>query len=386
MKRFSILLIYAAVLLLSGCPRHVVLPPVLAPETAQTLVPLHTEKMSRIVEFLEFSERGRTFVAAGTHKFAYLYDANNFERLMTIQRSDNVRDYIIIGGIGYIDDNTWYLATDEYTNGVRDASISIRQIEPPREIHKYPAPGFSSIGVLANKTHIAHDGNLLNWRDGRTYEVIRAHGGRYGYLLTPDSQVVTLTPNEKTYLFYDPVKQESMFWNIGSHKRFALSPDGKYALVVSNWGKCGLWQLPQKEQVGSCGDDGLLGGKKWGRVAFGRDSRAFAFVLGNEIHVYATEPVKPLMVASIPKAVDALALNEGRLAATDASGTIRVWDVAENKVLGEYVISDYPSDSEAARRYNLLAFQPGGSKLAASYARQLMVFDLGSAPPNPVIP
>jgi len=369
MNRLSIFLIYTSVFLLSGCPRHSAPLPVLAQETARTLTPLHIEKFPRIVEFLEFDDRGATFIVAGAHKFAYLYDATTFEKRISIQKNDNVRDHLTIGGIGYIDDNTWYLAADDYTNGVRDTSISIRQIEPPREIHRHQALGFSSRPVLANKNHITHDGILLNWRDGRTYDVTQAYGGRYNYLFTPDSHVVTDTQNGKTYWFNDPVEQETMVWNIGSHQRFALSPDGRYAMVVSNWGKCGLWQLPQKEQAGSCGDDGMLGGKKWGRIAFQRDSRAFAFVFGNEIHVYATQPVKPLMVVPIPKAVDALALNEGRPVATDASDTIHVWDVTENKLLDTYMLSDYPSDLEAARRYNLLAFQPGAAQ-TGSFALQ----------------
>jgi len=322
MNRFAIFLFCVGVLFLSGCSRHITLPDTIG----QQLTPAYTESLPRMAEFLEFSKEGATLLVAGSYDFLHLYDATNFYKRVTMQQQG-----LAIQGVGYIDNNTWYFATD-YS---KVSSVHIRKIEPPHEIYKYDWERLSGRPVFANKNHIAHDEKMLNWHDGRTYKISVAHPGIFDYRLTPDSQVVTRDFQGSIYLFYDPVKQESMVWDVDS-KSLILSPDARYALVLSRWGKCELLRMPQKEQAGNCGQRKLLGSKKLGRVAFQRDSRAFAIVMGNEIFVYATQPFKPLMVVPMKKTVDAMALGEDRLAVIDETGTLRVWSISENKIFGEY--------------------------------------------------
>jgi len=344
MNRLSTLLLCASVFLLSGCPRHAALP-----EAAeQPLTPTYTEDLPISVKFLEFSSEGSTFIAAGSYDFLYFYDALTFEKRM---------------GAGYIDNNTWFFATDELDDrGKRDRSVNIWQIEPLREIHKYPWDDSLSSPVRVNQNHIAHDRKMLNWHDGRVYEL--SIGFLPNYMLTPDSKVVTSHHYSSIYQFYDPFKQESVLWDIGSDwlsQRLTLSPDANYALITSSKGRCELWRVPQKEELGRCGRRRLFGGTKWEKIAFQRDSQRFAFTAGDEkIAVYETQPFKQVLSVTMSNAVQALALNEGRLAAVDKSGTVRVWDVTASKLLGEYV-----SDSEALSTF-AIALQPGGGKLAVT--------------------
>jgi len=381
MNRLSILLFCASTFLLSGCPRHAVL----TEETGQPLAPIYTESPPGPVKFLEFSEKGSTFIVAGEYGFLYLYDAITFEKRAAIEISSDKDRLLTIRGTGYIDDNTWYFATDE-SSGIldRDASVSIWQIEPLRERYKYQWGGFSGKPVLANKNHIAHSRKMLNWHDGRTYDLDKGYIGALDYMLTPDSQVVTSRHYSGLYQFYDPIKEESIYWDIGSdwlNQRLTLSPDASYALITSSKGRCELWRVPQKEELGRCGRSRLFGGTKWQKVAFQRDSRMFAFAAGDEkISVYETQPFKQVMSVTMPNAVQALALNEGRLAAVDQSGTVRVWDVTANKLLGEYA-----NDSESLVIFSI-ALQPGGGKLVVTQfdrdlqQSQLMVFDLAARP------
>jgi len=381
MNRLSILFFCASVFLLTGCPRHAVLSEV----TGQSLAPTHTEVLPRPAGFLEFSNNGTTLIAAGNYEFLYLYDTATFEKHVTIKRDADKSRVLVIRGTGYIDDNTWYFATDELKGygSPNDASVNIWQIKPLREIHKYDWSIFSGRPVLANRKHIAHSGKMLNWHDGRIYDLSKGYIGALDYMLTPDSQVVTSRHYSGLYQFYDPIKQESTFWDIGSdwlNQRLTLSPDASYALITSSKGRCELWRVPQKEELGRCGRSRLFGGAKWQKIAFQRDSQAFAFAAGNEkISVYEAQPFKHVMSVTMPNEVQALALNEGRLAAVDKSGTVRVWDVAANKLLGEYF-----NDSES-QTTSLIALQPGGGKLVVTQfnrdlqQNQLMVFDLDAA-------
>jgi len=293
-----------------------------------------------------------------------------------------IQDDIRIDGAGYIDDNTWYFANKlRNHSNPRTGSVNIWQVEPLREIHKYQWDGLSERPpVLANRNHIAHREKMLNWHDGRVYDLSIGH---LDYMLTPDSQVVTSHHYSGIYQFYDPIKQESTFWDIGSdwlNQKLTLSPDASYALITSSKGRCELWRVLQKEELGRCGRSRLFGGTKWQKVAFQRDSQAFAFAAGNEkISVYEAQPFKQVMSVTMPNEVQALALNEGRLAAVDKSGTVRVWNVAANKLLGEYV-----NDSESLVTFSI-ALQPGGGKLVVTQfdrdlqQSQLMVFDLDAA-------
>jgi len=340
---------------------------------AQALTPVYTEKYLAIVKFLEYSANGQTFIAAGAHRFVHLHDAATFQKLVAIDSGgkfgapDMFDNMLATQGAGYIDDNTWYVATDDGKN----VSASIRQIEPPRELYKHNLGRGSDRPVIVNKTHLTYVETLLNWHDGASYKVAQAHPGSFGYTLAGNSQVMTYNAFNGEVLLHDPVKQESAVWNTGfSIRRMALSADARYAVALSDKGKCVLWRLPEKERLGSCGRGGLADSKQT-QIMFQRDSRAFARSVNDEIRVYATQPFKLLMKAAMPERVTGLALSEGRLAAADNVGTIRVWNIAENRLLGEY-----PADPEARRGPSVLAFQPGGSQLAVSQSNQLMVFDL----------
>jgi len=368
MNQSAVLSLCAGAFLLTGC-----LHTVASPQAAmQKLVPVYTEKYPTTAEFLEYSGNGKTFIAAGGCCFVNLYEAFDYKKLAALnsESSDDFDMFTAIRGAGYIDDNTWYFSTDE-----GDASASIRQIEPPRELYKHNLGRGTNRPVIANKSHLAFVDTLLDWHNDASYKVIEAHPGWFGYTLTSNSRVMTYNVFNGDVLFYDPVKQESMSWNTGFRiGSLILSADERYAVVHSDQGKCVLWQLPEKERLGSCGS-GELWGEKWTRSVFQRDGRAFAVSTDNEIRVYTVQPYKLLTKVTMgEKPVISLALDSGRLAAGNEDGMIRVWNVADGSSLGEYTSNPTPKILES-----VLAFQPNGTQLAVSQSGKLIVFDLGTA-------
>jgi len=404
MNRLSTWLLCAGAFFLAGCPHRALVMPQVA---EQVLVPLYTEALPHSPKYLKFSEKGGTFIVAGIADFIYLYDAAAFEKRTEIRKEtqkENEFPYhsFYIRGVGYIDDNTWYTATEtRYAtteNLIRNAlsgnaALHIRQIEPMRELHKYDQNGLSD-HVLANATHVADERTLMNWHDGSTYEIAVAHPG-FGYGLTPDSLVVSHSFRGSVYWFHDPVKQNGFVWDVGgspngipitgmpntiSSGNLILSSDAKYGLVTSGRGKCELWQLqlPQKELLGQCGRSSLFGGKHWRGVAFTRDSRAFAIATENEIFVYTTQPFRQVMATTLAHNITALTLEADRLAVADESGAIFVWDTGTGRLLGEYHERRKTNRDATVLRTRLLDFQPGGTKLLAAQTDYLMVFDLSA--------
>jgi len=148
MNRLSILLFCTSVFLLSGCPIHAALTK--AEAAGQTWISIYTENPPR------------------------------FE----IQQDIKIQE------VGYIDDNTWYFATDEFKGdgSPKDASANTWQIRPLREMHQYHWGGFSGRPAFVNQNHITHDRKMLNWHDGSTCDVAITHIGTFDYTLMPDSQ------------------------------------------------------------------------------------------------------------------------------------------------------------------------------------------------------
>ncbi len=375
MKRSLMFLFGVGTLLLSGCLCTSALPQA----AAQTLTLLYTEKSVTTAEFLEYSDNGQTLIAAGDCCFVNLHDAHTHEKLVALNKesSDEFEMFTPVIGAGFIDDNIWFFGFDIPGNST---VASIRQIEPPHELFKKNFYDRGNSPVITNKDYVAYNRELLNWHDGTSYKVAEAHPAMFGYTMAGESQIMTYNAFNGDVLVHDPVRQEKLFWNTGFRiSRMALSTDAKYAAALSNHGKCVLWKLPEKERLGSCGVGGLLDGKLTGAV-FQRDSRALAVSVDDEIRVYATQPFKLLMKAAMPKPVTGLALSEGRLAAGDNNGNIRVWNVAGHALLGEYV-------TPQPAMINKLAFQPGGTRLAASltsqHLSQLLIFELRSLPLKP---
>jgi len=412
MNRLKTCLLCIGVFFLSGCPNPA---PLVSQTAVHVLEPAYVETFEETAmppKWLEFSGKGDAFLVAGGADYIYLYNSTTFKksaatakkRTIMEKKSKVFLDWLSVAGVGYIDDNTWYFAEIGLTRDEvgRNAAVHIWQVDPPRELHKHAWGGvdwrgFSSSPVLANATHVAHGRRLLNWHDGSTYEVILEHPGRFGYGLTPDSRVVTSNYDGDVYLFYDPVTKNGTVWDVGAARssiqnRYSpigmksgsliLSPDAQYGLVTSNQGKCELWQLqlPQKELAGRCGRNSLFSGKRWHRVAFTRDSRAFALAAENEVFVYTTQPFRQVLATTLAHKVQALALEADRLSVADESGAIFVWDTATGKLLGEYRPNINTEEDADNQTTHLLDLQPGGRKLLAAQRYRFMVFDLPVAP------
>jgi len=336
---------------------------------------------------------------AGSYRYVYFYEAVTFRKRVAIRKESRKEGVFSILGAGYIDDNTWYVATGKtYPNpdykeslpgqnnylhrGLTRSDISIRQIEPSRELYRDDLHGSGIKTVFANKNHIAYRWTMVNWRTGEQYKVDMPHPIVTFYNLTPDSQVVTKFLRRDAYLFYSPLKQEGVVWDFAfqwSDSNLMLSRDARYALVGTEKGGCELWQVAQKKRLGRCGRSKLWGDKITHAV-FRRDSQAFVVSAENKITLYSIEPFKSLMTLVLKEPVDMLALNEEYFAAIDKAGMLRVWDINENKLLAEYRFSEnHDGLAEFSSSSRQMAFQPGGSKLVVSNLSQLLVFDLADS-------
>jgi len=328
MYRLLTFLLFISVFLLAGCcPRQ----PVIPAQPVQTLVPIYRSNLPDLATQFAFSEDGKSFILAGNYGFVYLYDAESLQ--IRLMQHGSINE-LSIRGIGYIDNNTWYLATsksifidDKYTSVTY---FSIRQVkEPEREIHQYWFPIVAGKTKMAvNDGYIAYGETMLDWRTGRRHTVETPGEVIVSYVLTKNNQVVSRSEKGSLYLFSDPIKQQSQLVDIG-YRYGISSPDAQYALSASKLDGCKLLQLPQNKLIGSC----KQWGKKLGQGAFSPDSQLFAVSAGNEAFIYSTQPFKRLMSVEMPKEVRKLKLSEGRLAVEDNFGNIEVWGIAEKNCL-----------------------------------------------------
>jgi len=368
MARFSTTLISVSILLLSSGLQQTAS----AEEMVPKIEPIYIEKLPDVAAAFEFSEDGKTFILAGNHSFLYLYDAKTLEKITSLI---GTRYELRIRGAGYIDSDTWYFATD-HPDTKLITRFSIRQIEPQREIHQYDVPiVFGKLRTITSKDYIIHSKTMLNWRTGKTYQVDIIDDPRSGYTLTDNNQLVTRNYHGNLYLFNDPIEQKSITVDVGSPFNI-LSPRAQYALVGTTLGGCKLLQMPQKAHIGRC----RQWGKQWGEAEFQPDNQIFAISSKNEIYVYATQPFNFLMTATMADEVVVVSLGEGRLAAQDDSGNIRVWDITKKKLLGEY------RKGIGGQSHGRMNFQPHGNKLAVTKYGHLLVFDLPSAPIHSAVP
>jgi len=390
MRRLPFILIIV-IFLLNGCLRQ----STVSVAASRPLVPIYQEELPITTRFFDFADKGKTFLLAGHYSFLYIYDAATFEKRVMIREVDGEDEFSVLGA-GYIDDNTWYVATGyNYPNPdykesapgqnnylrkfLSKSVISIRQVEPEHEIYNHDLNGRMSVGVFANKDHIAYGWHFIDWHTGESYKVDVPYPNGY-YNLASSRLVVmrSFLQKKNIYLFFNPLKQEGKFWNFGSSwsgSDLMLSRDANYALFRTEKGGCELWQVPQKERLGRCGRSKLWGDKTT-RGVFRRDSQAFAVSAENKITLYSIEPFKSLMTLTLAKPVDMLAFSENYLAAVDEVGMLRVWSIHNNKLLGEYDLSQYHNGIRVLMNsHHFMGFQPGGNKLVVSVG-QLLVFDL----------
>jgi len=363
--------------------------------TQKPLLPIYQEKIPITVRYFDFADGGKTFLLAGRYSFLSLYDATTFKKYATIREVDGGKDIYILGA-GHIDDNTWYVATGyQYPNPdykevpwgqhnylprvLSKSAVSIRQIKLAREIYYYDLKGVDT-EVFANKNHIAWSWTMLNWHTGESYKVNVPYPKGYYYLASSDLVVMQSLLQKNIYYFFNPLKQEGNVWDFGyswSGSDLMLSRDANYALYRTEKGRCELWQVGEKKRLGHCGRIKLWGDKTT-RAVFRRDSQAFAVSAENKITLYSIEPFKPLTTLTLKKNIDMLAFNEEYLSTIDEGGMLRVWNIHENKLLGEYNLSQYHNNNGsrmAIQSSYFMGFQPGGSKLVVSVG-QLLVFDL----------
>ncbi|MDR2093777.1 MAG: hypothetical protein LBP58_10795 [Azoarcus sp.] len=366
-----------------------------AASTEQNIPELKTVFSSEImdpysVRELFFSEDGTTFLLGSKHNGAVLFRASDFSMLEKHHVCGNqprCKDEARGHGLGYIDANTWYIATEAWhyrendPHGEPDGKIVIRvrTIQPSQEVASYSFPSDSCRGgpvngrnVFANKDHIACSELMINWHTGEKYKV-KSTVPVHDIILTKDSRVITYGTTSHLFYFEDyyiinnPLTGESVWVDSFG------DPTDRYRVVRSWWG-CTLVSVPDGKEIGSCGTSPLFGTDNF-HTAFSPSQKLLAVVIADKARVFQTEPFKQLSEFPIFKKVGAIVVSENAwLAADDGKGLLRVWN-ENGKAVGQYAFGEkkYLRDGLATPPF---AFQPGGNKLAVVQVSGVRVFEL----------
>lgn len=372
-RKILLMLSCASALLLAGCLSTTLRP---VPEQAVTLHEDFSEELPLPVKFLEFSSDGSTFLVGGSHHFVNLYDADDYVKLAAVNRSNTRFLKSSVLGAGYIDPNTWYFAAG-------NATVSIRSIHPNEEIFRHSFDYQARRSIIANDHHIAYYKTLLDWHAGKDYPISTAHVAALWPKLTDSSRVLTYNWNNGGVVLDDPVNGKTIRWKAGfAVNHTVVTEDERYAVTLSKNGACKAWKLPETREIGRCGY-AQRGADTQVQLIAHPDDHAFAVAVNDEIRVYTLEPYRLELLVKMPGTVSALAFSpDGKLAAGDEAGHIRVWDTVAGRLYAQY---DFRGEREM-QRFNttdLLAFQPHGSRLAAALGHDIVVFDLAEPSSSP---
>ena len=159
---------YLLPLLLAGCLSASVTSDAAEVEPVPELEIIYAAKLfDESIDFLAFSEDGRTFSAGGVYDGVGLYWSSDYSQQGRYYERDITNRHCCNGhgmptadvtGVGYIDANTWYFSAIDHSKATDfyRTNIHIRSIQPPREIAQYSFPGSQRVAV--NSRYVAFSG------------------------------------------------------------------------------------------------------------------------------------------------------------------------------------------------------------------------------------
>ncbi len=182
------------------------------------------------------------------------------------------------------------------------------------------------------------------------------------------AKITETTNGQREFIaFYDPLslRQQRAIPNTPGVRRLKFSPDGSWLAGVAGEHGVTIWDVDTLEVVTTIrptADDDW----QWASdVAFSPDAKQFAFAAGaakaGELSLRATatgEVVARFVGHAAGVTAVALSPDGRRLASGDSDGSVKLWDVAAQTLLGD------SADSRHAQLVSAIVFAPGGAAFA----------------------
>jgi WD40 repeat protein len=345
------------VALCSGC----LVTPTVANESAPIMrsVPVKEPDLqpNYSLEQLEFSPDGQHFLVGRPFAFVNLYS----DATRTTHWSFDQSQYKILG-LGFIDDDTFFIGTRAILNAGTNAERDLRQIRfhsisAPAQSTAYEFPDGRDKEMLVRGNHVYYDAQLLDRRDGRIQRVITAHAYGPPAHLMADGKVLTLAHGQM--VLFDPATADYQHWRTESGI-FLVSASERFVITLADNGSCSVWALPSTARIERCSFRSFFRSEDAYAQAVHPRRERFAVAWGNTLRVYDLEPFQLVFERTLDSEVTGLAFSQGNLlAAALRGGRILVWNLDEARLLGRY---DFNYDRLSISN-ELLQFSPDGRRL-----------------------
>jgi WD40 repeat protein len=343
--------------LCSGCP----VTPTVANESAPIMrsLPVEVPEMqpSFTLSQLQFSPDGKRFLEARHYTFANLYSTETGKLLWSLdERGHNFR------GLGFIDDDTFFIGTRAFLNTGADVKRDLRQItfhsiSAPAQSNTYEFPDGRDKEMLVRGNHVYYDAQLLDRRDGRIQRVITAHAYGPPAHLMADGKVLTLAHGQM--VLFDPATDDYQHWRTESGI-FSVTASERFVITLADNGSCSVWALPSTARIERCSFRSFFRSEDAYAQAVHPRRERFAVAWGDTLRVYDLEPFQLVFERTLDSEVTGLAFSQGNLfAAALRGGRILVWNLDEARLLGRY---DFNYDRLSISN-ELLQFSPDGRQL-----------------------
>ncbi|NMG72907.1 hypothetical protein GO611_22730 [Azoarcus communis SWub3 = DSM 12120] len=306
---------------------------------------------------LQFSPDGKRFLEARHYTFANLYSTETGKLLWSFdERGHNFR------GLGFIDDDTFFIGTRAFLNTGADVKRDLRQItfhsiSAPAQSNTYEFPDGRDKEMLVRGNHVYYDAQLLDRRDGRIQRVITAHAYGPPAHLMADGKVLTLAHGQM--VLFDPATDDYQHWRTESGI-FLVSASERFVLTLADNGSCSVWSLPSTARIESCSFPSFFRSEDAYAQAVHPHRERFAVAWGDILRVYDLEPFQLVFERTLESEVTGLTFSQGNLlAVAQRGGRILVWNLDEARLLGRY---DFNYDRLSISN-ELLQFSPDGRRL-----------------------
>lgn len=174
---------------------------------------------------------------------------------------------------------------------------------------------------------------------------------------TPDGSALAAADDDGTIRFWDAETREPLKTLRDPGEYFALSPDGR--LLAAGWlldRTVRLWDVDRGEPVGPP----LSSGEGLWDLAFSPDGKTFSAAgTDGAVHVWRISAGVPHAIGALPAGTETLFFTPDGSTLVTENGTIRMWDIARSRPLGDPLPG---SDATSAS-----AVSPDGPVLVTSH-------------------